>query len=133
MGFRNFETVRLGSSRLRISLRLRFRVCEWQHGPERVGCRIFLSVSLNRGPQYGPQYVMVLIMGTPKMVPLIMGNPIWVIDPRLFRWPVGLFRFVASRAARGAMGIVEQDCISPSSRWHGLIHGARLGETTSCG
>ena len=35
-----------------------------------------LVVSQNRGTQiYRPQYTMVLIMGTPKMVPLILGNP----------------------------------------------------------
>ena len=27
-----------------------------------------------RGPQYRPQYTIVLIMGTPKKVPLILGN-----------------------------------------------------------
>ena len=27
------------------------------------------------GPQYRPIYTIVLIMGTPKMVPLILGNP----------------------------------------------------------
>ena len=27
------------------------------------------------GPQHRPQYTIVLIMGTPKMVPLILGNP----------------------------------------------------------
>ena len=27
------------------------------------------------GPQYRPQYTIVLIMGTPKKVPLILGNP----------------------------------------------------------
>ena len=27
------------------------------------------------GPQYRPQYIIVLIIGTPKMVPLILGNP----------------------------------------------------------
>ena len=28
-----------------------------------------------RGPQYRPQYIIVLIIGTPKKVPLILGNP----------------------------------------------------------
>ena len=28
-----------------------------------------------RGPQYRPQNTIVLIMGTPKRVPLILGNP----------------------------------------------------------
>ena len=32
-------------------------------------------VSQNRGPQYRPQNTIVLIIGTPKMVPLILGNP----------------------------------------------------------
>ena len=27
------------------------------------------------GPQYRPQYIIILIMGTFKMVPLILGNP----------------------------------------------------------
>ena len=35
-----------------------------------------LVLSLNRGgPQYRPQNTTVLIMGTPKMVPLILVNP----------------------------------------------------------
>ena len=33
-----------------------------------------MVVSQNRGPQYGPQNIMVLIIGTPRMVPLILGN-----------------------------------------------------------
>ena len=28
-----------------------------------------------RGPQYRPQNIIVLIIGTPKRVPLILGNP----------------------------------------------------------
>ena len=36
---------------------------------------VYLVVSQNRGPQYSPQNTIVLIMGTPKMVPLILGNP----------------------------------------------------------
>ena len=36
---------------------------------------VWTVVSLNRGPQYRPQNTIVLIMGTPKMVPLILGNP----------------------------------------------------------
>ena len=32
-------------------------------------------VSQNRGPQYEPHYTIVLIIGTPKKVPLILGNP----------------------------------------------------------
>ena len=31
-----------------------------------------------RGPQYRPKYTIVLIMGTPKKVPLILGNPLVV-------------------------------------------------------
>ena len=31
--------------------------------------------SLNRGPQYRPQYIKILIRGGPKKVPLILGNP----------------------------------------------------------
>ena len=34
-----------------------------------------MVVFLNRGPQYEPQNTIVLIMGTPKKVPLILGNP----------------------------------------------------------
>ena len=34
-----------------------------------------MVVSLNRGPQYKPQNAIILIMGTPKIVPLILGNP----------------------------------------------------------
>ena len=32
-------------------------------------------VSQNRGPQYRPQNTIVFIMGTPKKVLLILGNP----------------------------------------------------------
>ena len=28
-----------------------------------------------RGPQHNPQYTIFLIVGTPKRVPLILGNP----------------------------------------------------------
>ena len=34
-----------------------------------------MVVFLNRGPQYEPQNTIVLIMGTLKKVPLILGNP----------------------------------------------------------
>ena len=34
-----------------------------------------MVVSQNSGPQYRPQYTIVLLMGTPKLVPLIWGNP----------------------------------------------------------
>ena len=34
-----------------------------------------MVVSQNKGPQYGPQNTIALIMGTPKMVLLILGNP----------------------------------------------------------
>ena len=33
-----------------------------------------MVVSQNIVPQYRPQYIMVLIVGTPKMVPLILGT-----------------------------------------------------------
>ena len=33
-----------------------------------------MVVSLNRGPQYRPQYTVILILGTPKKVALILGN-----------------------------------------------------------
>ena len=33
-----------------------------------------MVVSLNRGPQYRPQNTIILIIGTPKKVPLILGN-----------------------------------------------------------
>ena len=32
-------------------------------------------VSSKRGPQYGPENTAVLTMGTPKIIPLILGNP----------------------------------------------------------
>ena len=32
-------------------------------------------VSQKRGPQYRPQNTIILIIGTPKKVPLILGNP----------------------------------------------------------
>ena len=34
-----------------------------------------MVVSQNKGTQYRPQNTIVLIIGTPKMVPLILGNP----------------------------------------------------------
>ena len=34
-----------------------------------------MVVSQTRDPQKRPQYATILIMGTPKMVPLILGNP----------------------------------------------------------
>ena len=34
-----------------------------------------MVVSQNKGTQYRPQNIIVPIMGTPKMVPLILGNP----------------------------------------------------------
>ena len=34
-----------------------------------------MVVSLNRGTQYRPKYTIVLIMGTPRKVPPILGNP----------------------------------------------------------
>ena len=34
-----------------------------------------MVVSQNKGTQYRPQYTIVLIIGTPKKVPLILGNP----------------------------------------------------------
>ena len=36
-----------------------------------------------RGPQYGPQSTIVLTMGTPSMVPLIMGT--YEFDEASFR------------------------------------------------
>ena len=33
------------------------------------------GVSQNRAPQYRPQNIIILIIGTPKKVPLILGNP----------------------------------------------------------
>ena len=36
---------------------------------------VYMVVSQNKGAQYRPQNIIVLIMGTPKMVPLILGNP----------------------------------------------------------
>ena len=35
----------------------------------------YMVVFLNRGPQFRPQNIIVLIKGTPKMVPQILGNP----------------------------------------------------------
>ena len=34
----------------------------------------YMVVSQNKGPQYRPQYIIILTMGTPKKVPLILGN-----------------------------------------------------------
>ena len=36
---------------------------------------LHLVVSLTKGPQYKPQYTIVLIMGTPKKVPPNFGKP----------------------------------------------------------
>ena len=45
-----------------------------------------MVVSRNKGPQHRPQHTIVLIIGTPKMVPLILGNPhIRLIEFRLLR------------------------------------------------
>ena len=38
------------------------------------GSRRDKVVSKKRGPQYRPQHTIVVIMGTPKKVPLILGN-----------------------------------------------------------
>ena len=35
----------------------------------------YVVVSLNKGPQYGAQYTIILIIGPSIMVPLILGNP----------------------------------------------------------
>ena len=40
-----------------------------------VFIQVEMVISQNRGPQYRPQNTMILIIGTPKMVPLILGNP----------------------------------------------------------
>ena len=37
--------------------------------------KVQMVVSQNKGAQYRPQNIIVLIMGTPKIVPLILGNP----------------------------------------------------------
>ena len=50
----------------------RCRLC-WDEG--RDDTLLQLAVSQKRGPQYRPQNTIVLIMGTPKRVPLILGNP----------------------------------------------------------
>ena len=34
-----------------------------------------MVVSQNRGPKYMPQHIIIRIKGTPKIVPLISGNP----------------------------------------------------------
>ena len=45
------------------------------HALKALSVRLNLDVSQNKGPQYRPQYSILLILGTPKMVPLILGNP----------------------------------------------------------
>ena len=37
--------------------------------------KVYMVLSQNRGPQYRPIYIIVLHIGTPKRVPLILGNP----------------------------------------------------------
>ena len=41
---------------------------------ESLKCDNYMVLSENRGTQYRPQNTKVLIIGTPKMVPLIWGN-----------------------------------------------------------
>ena len=36
---------------------------------------LYMVIYQIRGPQYRPQNTIILIIGTPKMVPLILGNP----------------------------------------------------------
>ena len=46
----------------------------------------YMVVSQIGGPQYRPQNTIILIMGTPKMVPLILGNPHMIKEqPRYIR------------------------------------------------
>ena len=42
---------------------------------KKQSCSWEMVVSLNRGPQYRPQYSIIPIIGTPKKVPQISGNP----------------------------------------------------------
>ena len=52
---------------------------------------IYMVVSQNRGPQYRPQNIVVLIVGTPKVVHPILGNPhmyIYIYTPQ---WSTVLF------------------------------------------
>ena len=44
-------------------------------GPPRNLQYSYVVVSQNRGPQYRPQNTIILYTGTPKMVPLFLGNP----------------------------------------------------------
>ena len=45
---------------------------------------INMVVSQNQGtPIFRPQYIIVLIIGTPKKVPLILGNPHMVPQVRI--------------------------------------------------
>ena len=46
--------------------------CGKRGGPKAL--RTYMVVSQNEGPQYRPSYTIVLLIGTPKMVTLILGN-----------------------------------------------------------
>ena len=42
---------------------------------DQINVQLEMVLSQNRGPQYRPQNTIVLIIGIPKKVPLILGNP----------------------------------------------------------
>ena len=46
-------------------------------GPPRNLQYSYVVVSQNRGPQYRPQNTIILFTGTPKMVPLFLGIPMY--------------------------------------------------------
>ena len=46
------------------------------HVQQSLPCQVGeVVVSQNEGTQNRPQYIKILIIGTPKMLPLVLGNP----------------------------------------------------------
>ena len=44
-------------------------------GTRNLSRNIHMVISKNRGNQYRPQQILVLMLGTPRKLPLILGNP----------------------------------------------------------
>ena len=47
----------------------------YEQSPQSSMPGYYMVDSQNRGPQCRPQYTIILIIGTPKMIPIILGNP----------------------------------------------------------
>ena len=57
-----------------------------------------MNVSINRGPQNGPKYALSLILGAPKMGPLMFGNS----HIALCTVPCGLAKWHAKEVCSGS-------------------------------